>query len=405
MTVTIDDIRAAAETLAGRVVHTPTLVSRTLSEITGAEVAIKFENLQFTGSFKDRGALVKLLSLSQAERRAGVIAMSAGNHAQGVAYHAGQLGIPATIVMPRFTPFVKVRQTRRFGARIELVGQTIDESGAHARAIAEREGLTFVHPYDDEAIIAGQGTAALEMLAERPDLEVLVFPIGGGGLIAGAAIAAHAVKPEIEIYGVEVELYASMTNALKGLPQVAGGQTAADGIAVKTAGERTRAIVARHVKEILLVGETDIERAVMLYLEVEKTVAEGAGAAALAGVLAHGDRFAGRKVGVCLSGGNLDSRLLAQIIMRGLMREHRVIQLRVEIDDRPGALATVAQLIADRGGNIIEVYHQRMFADVPVKSADLDLVVETRDAAHVDEIVSHIEAAGFRARRLATTSV
>jgi len=402
VSVSVDEVRAAAALIEGAVAATPCIESRTLSEITGARVAVKFENLQFTGSFKDRGALVKLHSLSEAERRRGVVAMSAGNHAQGVAYHARRLGIPATIVMPRGTPFAKVRHTEGFGARVVLEGMGLAEAGAFADAMAARDGLSFVHPYDDDKIIAGQGTIALEMLAAQPELEVLVVPVGGGGLIAGIAIAAKALKPEIEVVGVEAALYPSLSEALAGRPPTSGGLTVAEGIAVKDIGRRPLALARELVDAVMTVSEAQLERAVVLYLEVEKTVAEGAGAATLAALLAAPERFAGRRVGLVLSGGNIDSRLLASVIMRGLVRDGRIVSLRVGISDAPGSLARVAQHVADAGGNIIEVYHQRLFSDLPVKRADLDLVVETRDPEHVKALMARLADDGFAVRLLET---
>ncbi|MCH7931007.1 MAG: threonine ammonia-lyase [Proteobacteria bacterium] len=396
MTVTLDDIKAAAATIEGEVVKTPTTHSRTLSEITGAEVFLKFENLQYTGSFKDRGALVKLKSLTPDEQAAGVIAMSAGNHAQAVAYHAQRLGIAATIVMPDGTPQVKAQNTLRFGARVVFEGETIDEAAIRARAMAEEENLVFVHPYDDEKIIAGQGTVAVEMLEAYPDLDVLVAPIGGGGLIAGNAIAAKGLKPEIEIFGVEAALYPSMYQAINDLPSKAGGRTIAEGIAVKTVGALTRPIVESLVDEVMVVSEEDLEYGVQLLLEVEKTVAEGAGAAALAALLGHRDRFAGRRVGLIVSGGNIDMRLLSSVILRGLVRDGRIVRMRIEISDTPGTLARITKVIGDADANIIEVYHQRAFSGLPAKNADLDVVLETRDAGHVRDIMAKLTAIGFR---------
>ncbi len=405
MTVTLDDIRAAAAAIEGEVVKTPTTHSRTLSRITGAEVVLKFENLQYTGSFKDRGALVKLKSLTPEEKAAGVIAMSAGNHAQAVAYHSQRLGIAATIVMPQGTPQVKASNTQRFGARVVFEGETIDEAAVRARAIAEEEGLSFVHPYDDEKTIAGQGTVALEMLADHPDLDMLVVPIGGGGLIAGNATAAKALKPDIEIIGVEAALYPSMYQATQGLPAKSGGRTIAEGIAVKTVGKLTRPIVERLVSDVMLVSEEDLERGVQLLLEIEKTVTEGAGAATLAALLAHRDRFAGRRVGLVISGGNIDMRLLTSVILRGLVRNGRIVRMRIEIPDMPGTLARIAGVIGDTDGNIIEVYHQRAFSGLPAKQADLDIVIETRDAEHVRDIMAKLTAVGFRVTLLGTSAV
>ena len=395
MTVTIEDIRAAAGLLAGHIVATPCNHSRTLSEITGATVWVKFENMQFTASFKDRGALVKLECLDTDERARGVVAMSAGNHAQAVAYHCQRLGIPATIVMPVSAPKVKVKNTRRFGARVVLSGETIDESAIAARKLAEDENLVFVHPFDDERVIAGQGTIGLEVLEAAPDLDCLVVPIGGGGLISGIATAARAIKPGIEIYGVEAAMFPSMYQSLQGLPMQAGGRTIADGIAVKTPGKLTRPIVAELVKEIMLVTESQLEGAVQLFLEIEKTVAEGGGAAALAAVLAHPEKFTGRKVGIILSGGNIDTRILSTAIEHGLVREGRMVRLRIQISDAPGTLATIARIIGEADANIIEVYHQRAFTTLPVKQAELDVVLETLDRDHIHDIVGRLTAAGF----------
>jgi threonine dehydratase len=404
MTVTIETIRAAARTIDGAVVRTPTVHSRTLSEITGAEIYLKLENFQYTASFKDRGALVKLMSLGEHERRAGVIAASAGNHAQGVAYHAQRLGIPATIVMPEGTPFIKVIHTQNFGAEVIQHGEDLSAAAEHAEAIRRERELTFVHPYDDDHIIAGQGTVALEMLEDRPDLDCLVVPIGGGGLIAGMAIAATAIKPSIEIHGVQTALYPSMIQALRGEAPSVGGQTIAEGIAVKHPGQRTRPVVAALVKRLHAVEETDIERAVLMLLEIEKTIAEGAGAAALSAVIVNRPLYAGRRVGLVVSGGNIDTRILASILMRGLVREGRLVRLRLEISDRPGVLARVAEAIGACGGNIVEIYHHRLFYDVPVKQAELDVVLETRDGAHAEEICQRLKKAGFPARQLGGTA-
>jgi threonine dehydratase len=404
MSLTIETIREAARALEGAVARTPTVHSRTLSQLAGAEVFLKMENLQYTASFKDRGALVKLLSLPREQRATGVVAASAGNHAQGVAYHAERLGIPATIVMPLHTPFIKVVRTRDFGAKVVLRGDGVAEAAAHALELAAAHGYTFIHPYDDPRIIAGQGTVAMEMLFEQPRLEALVVPIGGGGLIAGCAIAAKALKPEIKIYGVEAALYPSMRRAIHGEPPAEGGPTIAEGIAVKEPGKVTRPVVERLVEDILLVDEAALERGVQLLIEIEKTVAEGAGAAALAAVLAYPNLFAGRRVGLIVSGGNIDSRLLAQVLMRGMARDGRIARLRVEITDAPGTLAKVAGCIAEAGGNIVEIYHQRMFSDVSVKRADLDAVIETRDTAHLKEIIGRLQAAGLSVRQLSNTA-
>jgi threonine dehydratase len=406
MAVSIAEIRDAAGAIAGKVKRTPSVDAPRLAELIGAErVVLKLESQQYTGSFKDRGALVKLLSLTPEERKSGVVAMSAGNHAQGVAYHARRLEIPATIVMPVGTPFTKVERTRHLGARVLVEGDGFDTAGAFARELAAKEGLVFVHPYDDDKIIAGQGTIGLEMLADDPDLDCLVVPIGGGGLIAGIATAAKGLKPGIELLGVEAKLYPSMYNAVRGLEPAAGGSTLAEGIAVKRPGERTKPIVESLVSEILLVGEDTLERAVMQLIEVEKLVAEGAGAAGVAAMLAYRERFAGKRVGTVICGGNIDARMLAHILMRGLVRDGRMVRLRIEITDQPGALARLAGVIGKAGGNIIEIYHQRMFHDVPVKKADIDAVVETRNAEHVREIVQGLNAIGFPTRLLGTSSV
>ncbi len=404
MAVTIDDIRRAAEAIKGAVERTPCQHSRTLSKLTGADVRLKFENLQFTASFKDRGALNKLLSLTPAERKAGVIALSAGNHAQGVAYHAARLGIPATIVMPETAPFVKVKHTKEYGARVVQSGMTLADCEQVTNEIAAKEGLVFVHPYDDDKIIAGQGTVALEMLEDFPDLDTIVVPIGGGGLISGIAIAAKALKPSIRIVGVETELYPSMHNAVKGGTPVTGGQSIAEGIAVKNVGQRNRAYCERLVDELLLVSEESIERAIALLLAIEKTVVEGAGAAGFAALLQHGARFKGRKVGLVLCGGNIDSRLLANVIMRELQREGRILTIAVEIEDRPGILARVATLVGEAGGNIIEVAHDRMLTDMPAKGAELRISMETRDPAHAQTICQAVRNAGFTVRVLSTTA-
>lgn len=399
-TVTLDDIRAAARAIDGAVVRTPLLRSRTLSRLTGADVRVKFENLQFTAAFKERGALNKLLSLTQAQRKRGVIAMSAGNHAQGVAYHAGRLGIPATIVMPAFTPFVKVKHTRDFGARVVLQGDTLSEAAAHAHALAEQHDLVFVHPYDDAAVIAGQGTIGLEMLEDMPELDSLIVPVGGGGLISGIAVAAKTLKPGIEVVGVESSSYSALHQNLQGKPVAVGGDTIAEGIAVRDIGRLPLALCRSLVDEVLLVDESAIERAIALFLEIEKTVAEGAGAAGLAALVGYPERFKGRIVGLVLCGGNIDTRLLASILMRNLVREGRIVRLRIKIPDRPGVLAKVSALVGDAGANILEVGHQRLFGHVEAKSAELDIVLETRDRAHSQEVIATIEAAGFKVKPL-----
>ena len=404
MSVTPDDIRAAAGQIAGEVVRTPLVPARRLGEILGCELYLKLENLQYTGSFKDRGSLVKLKSLTPEQARYGVIAMSAGNHAQGVAYHARRLGMPATIVMPEFAPFTKVERTKSLGARVVLTGDTLDTSAIAAREIAEQENLTFVHPYDDPLIVAGQGTVGFEMMEDQPELDTIVVPIGGGGILSGTATAAKSVKPDIRMIGVEAELFPSMYQAILGLPPASGGNTLADGIAVKNPGTLTREIIDRLVEDIVLVDETLIETAVHALVEEQKIVAEGAGAAGIAAIMKQRGRFEGCKVGVVICGGNIDVRLLSWVLTRGLVRDGRMVRLRIGIVDRPGVLAKVAQLIGDTGGNIIEVYHQRLFHDVPAKHADVDAVVETRDAAHVVEIVESLKAEGFPTRVLAARS-
>ncbi len=405
MSVALDDIRRAAALIAGHVVRTPAVAAPRLAEATGAaEVVLKLENQQYTGSFKDRGAYNKLASLDAAARKAGVIAMSAGNHAQGVAYHARRLGIPATIVMPNGTPFNKVERTRGFGARVLLEGDGIDAAAVFARERAAAEGLTFVHPYDDPLIVAGQGTIALELLADFPDLDTIVVPIGGGGVMSGIAIAASAIKPGIRLVGVEAALYPSMHHAVKGLAPANGGQTLAEGIAVKSPGKLTQAIIARLVTELLLVEEDWIERGVQVMAEQQKVIAEGAGAAGLAAMLAHPSLFAGRRVGLVVCGGNIDSRMLAQVLLRGMVREGRLVTLRIEISDAPGVLGRLAKLVGDSGGNIIEIHHQRMFNDLPPKRADIDAVIETRNPEHFREIVAALEADGFPTRLLSNLS-
>jgi threonine dehydratase len=398
MAVTAQSIRAAAALLADRVIDTPCLYSRTLSEITGAEVYLKFENLQFTASFKERGALVKLLSLSREERAAGVLAVSAGNHAQGVAYHAKRLGIRAVIVMPRHTPHVKVERTRAFGAEVILAGEGFDQAKAHGLALATERKLCLVHPYDDEQVISGQGTVALEMLAREPALEVLVVPVGGGGLLAGMAVAAKAANPGIELYGVETENFPSMYCALRGDTPRFAANTIAEGIAVREPGALTLPVVRELTHGILLVGEGEIEHAIVLLLEIEKTVVEGAGAAGLAALLAHPQHFRGRRAGIVLSGGNIDPLMLSVIIERGMVRAGRLTRLKVEIRDLPGALARVTACLAEANANIEEVHHQRAFTNLPLQTAEVEFVLQTRGREHVGEIIRALGAAGFAAR-------
>jgi threonine dehydratase len=392
----LGDIEAARARIGDQILVTPCLEARVLSQIAGAQVFVKFENLQFTASFKERGALNKLATLSAAERKRGVAAMSAGNHAQGVAFHAQRLGIPALIVMPRATALTKIENTRAHGAEVLLVGDTLAEAQAEALALAKARGMTFIHPYDDPLVIAGQGTVALEMLEAQPDLQTVIVPIGGGGLMAGVATALRALAPGIEIIGVQVASHPAMREAMTGEHLTSSGPTIADGIAVKQPGELTRAIIAENVDEILLVPEWAIEKAVALFLNVEKTVAEGAGAAALACLLAHPARFENRRVGLILSGGNIDARLLASVLMRELVREKRIVTARIPLADRPGLLARVTGAIADAGANIIEVQHQRTWLALAANEATVDIVFEARDAAHADEVLATLTARGFQ---------
>jgi len=404
MSITIDDIRATAARIEGQVVATPTVYSAALSDMYGAEVYLKLETLQRTGSFKDRGALAKLLSLDGAQAQTGVIAVSAGNHAQGVAWHAQRLGIPATIVMPRGTPFNKIRRTEAFGARVLLHGPDVSAAEPHAMALAESEDLTFVHPFADPAVIAGQGTVGLEMLETRPELDVLILPVGGGGLIAGVATAAKALKPEIEVIGVEAAMYPAVHNALNGLETEAGGHTLAEGIAVKSPGAINLEIIRALCDEMILVDEPGLEAAVVTMMEAAKVMAEGAGAAPLAALAADKARFAGRHVGLVVSGANIDSRLLASLLMRGLTRAGRMARLRILVPDEPGHLARVATEISGTGANIVEVYHQRLFSDVPAKETELDVVVETRDENHIRQLIDLLGERGFETRRLSDTT-
>ena len=395
--ISLADIEAARDVLSGHVANSPCMYSRTLSEITGAEIYLKFENLQFTASFKERGALNKLVSLTLEQKRRGVIAASAGNHAQGVSYHATRLGIPSTIVMPKFTPNVKVEMTQRHGADVVLIGDNFDDAKAHALQLALERNLAFVHPYDDEKVIAGQGTIALEMLETFPQLEMLCVAIGGGGLISGMATAAKAIKPSIDVVGVEMLRFPSMQAAINGTVASFGQSTIAEGIAVKEPGKITREIVKRLVSDIVLVDEGDIEEAIVMLLEIEKTVVEGAGAASLAALMKHGARFAGKHVGLVLCGGNIDPLMLAEIIQRGMVRSGRLSRLKVELRDMPGALARITGVIAEASANIEEVHHQRAFTNLPVQSAEVEFVLKTRNAAHVLEIVERLSIAGFKA--------
>jgi threonine dehydratase len=396
--VTMADIEAAAKAIEGQIEHTPLRYSRTLSEITGAQVWIKFENLQFTASFKERGALNKLLSLTNSEKAAGVIAMSAGNHAQGVAYHANRLGIPSTIVMPKGTPFVKIEHTRNFGAKVIIEGETLADADAHARKLENEQGLTFVHPFDDRHVIAGQGTVGLEIMNELADFDAIVIPVGGGGLSAGVATAIKSRRPAVAIYGVEPAMYPSLSAELQGEEAKVGGATIAEGIAVKKVGRLTSEILRKLMEQVIVVSEDALERAVTLFATVEKSVAEGAGAAGLAALLAEPHLFRNRKVVLVLSGGNIDTRLLASVLTRSLVREKRITSIRIIGNDQPGLLAKVATVIGENGGNIIEVAHNRMALDVPAKGAEFDITIETRDALHTQEIIDALTKAGFPPR-------
>ena len=396
--ISLADVRAAADALRGAIERTPCLHSRTLSELAGCDVFLKFENLQFTASFKERGALHKLLSLGARERAAGVIAVSAGNHAQGVALHAKRLGIPALVVMPRFTPTVKVEHTRALGAEVVLAGESFEDASTRADQLRRERGLVLVHPFDDPHVIAGQGTVALEMLADAPELDALVIPVGGGGLISGCATAARAVKPTLEVFGVQAARYPSMKQALAGEPIRCGNSTLAGGIAVKAPGALTLPIVKRLVREVLLVEEDAIEAAILLYLEVEKTVVEGAGAAALAAVLGNRRAFAGKRVGVIISGGNIDMLVLSHVIERGLARTSRLARLFVLMRDQPGELAVIAGAIAETGANVVSVLHERAFASAPSSEVEVEFVIETRGEDHLSEIVARLAASGHESR-------
>jgi threonine dehydratase len=399
--VTPADIEAAARRLSGQVLDTPFLESRTLSQIVGAQVFLKFENLQFTASFKERGALNKLLDVADRAARGeavrGVIAASAGNHAQGVAHHAQRLGLAAVIVMPVLTPVVKVERTRGFGAEVVLHGDSFDEAHAHARALAETRGLTFVHPFDDPLVIAGQGTLALEMLRDQPDLQTLVIAVGGGGLLAGIATAARTLRPDIELIGVQAERFPSMFNAVKGTAHPMGSSTIAEGIAVSQPGVITREIIDEMVDDLVLVDEGDLEQAIVMLLEIEKTLVEGAGAAGLAALIKDPERFRGRKVGLVLCGGNIDPLLLAAIIDRGMVRAGRLARVRVGARDAPGVLARITAAVAQAGANIEEVHHQRAFSALSAQNVEVELVLQTRDRPHVESTIARLRAAGFDA--------
>ncbi|HRL90367.1 MAG: threonine ammonia-lyase [Burkholderiales bacterium] len=398
--LTYPDIRAAADRLGDHILQTPCVASQTLSEITGAQVFLKFENLQFTASFKERGACNRLQLLTAEEKTRGVVAMSAGNHAQGVAYHAQRMGLRAVIVMPRFTPGVKVERTRSFGAEVVLHGDTLEAARLHAYALAEQEQLTFIHPFDDPAVAAGQGTLALEMLAEQPDLDTLIVSVGGGGLIAGVATAAKTLKPSIRVVGVQTRRFPSMLNAVQGLDLPIGQSTIAEGIAVATAGAFTRQVVRNYVDTLLLVDEGDVEQAVLMLLEIEKTLVEGAGAAGLAALVRHGEQFKGQKVGLILSGGNIDPLLLASIIERGMARSGRLARIKVSARDVPGVLAKITATVAEAGANIEEVHHQRAFTLLAAQNVEIEFVLQTRNQAHVEQVLQALQAQGMEAARM-----
>ncbi|MBO9516483.1 MAG: threonine ammonia-lyase [Porphyrobacter sp.] len=391
----IADVRAAAERIAGAVVRTPTMHSKTLSKITGAEIWLKFENQQFTAAYKERGALNALLLMDPAQRARGVIAASAGNHSQGLSYHGTRLGVPVTIVMPRTTPTVKVMQTESVGGKVVLEGETFDEANAYARSMEKQLGLTFVHPFDEPNVAAGQGTVALELLQDAPEIETLVVPIGGGGLISGMGTVAKAQVPPVEVIGVQAELYPSAYNRFRGEELECGGDTLAEGIAVKEPGVFTSRIIDKVVDDIVLVKESDLEQAVALLLQIEKTVVEGAGAAGLAAVLAHRERFAGKKVGLILCGGNIDTRLLANVLLRDLARAGRLARLRISLQDRPGALLKVMQEFDAHHVNILEIYHQRIFTNLPAKGLVTDIECEARDREQLDKLVGALQARGY----------
>ena len=398
--LTYPDIRAAADRLGDHILQTPCVASQTLSEITGAQVFLKFENLQFTASFKERGACNRLQLLTAEEKTRGVVAMSAGNHAQGVAYHAQRMGLRAVIVMPRFTPGVKVERTRSFGAEVVLHGDTLEAARLHAYALAEQQQLTFIHPFDDPAVAAGQGTLALEMLAEQPDLDTLIVSVGGGGLIAGVATAAKTLKPSIRVVGVQTRRFPSMLNAVQGLDLPIGQSTIAEGIAVATAGAFTRQVVRSYVDTLLLVDEGDVEQAVLMLLEIEKTLVEGAGAAGLAALVRHGEQFKGQKVGLILSGGNIDPLLLASIIERGMARSGRLARIKVSARDVPGVLAKITATVAEAGANIEEVHHHRAFTLLAAQNVEIEFVLQTRNQAHVEQVLQALQAQGMEAARM-----
>lgn len=387
------DVTAAAERITGRVIRTPALPSAAVSRATGADVVLKLDNLQVTGAFKERGAANRLALLTDRERERGVIAMSAGNHSQAVARHARLANVGATIVMPTFTPSTKVTRTSSWGAKVVLHGETLEQAATHAEILAAKDGLVFVHPYNDEGVMAGQGTLALEFLQDVPDLDALLIPVGGGGLLAGCAIAAKAIKPDITVYGVEVAAYSAMAQRLAGEPVSVGGPTIAEGIAVRNIGEKPFAIVRDLGIEVLVVPEHTVEEAIGLLVEGAKIVAEGAGAACVAALLAFPEQFRDRRVGVAITGGNIDARILSNVLLRNLLRDGRLLRLHLQIPDRPGVLADIAGKIGDTGGNIIEVSHQRLFAASSVQAAELEVMVEARDPAHADSILEALEQA------------
>ncbi len=400
MSVAFADVERAAGLVAGHVVRTPTFPAPALSALTGAQVFVKYENMQATGAFKDRGAIVRLAALSAEERRRGVVAMSAGNHAQAVALHATRMGVPATIVMPKPTPIVKAEKTQGYGARVILTGETLADCEPVVRDLIARDGLTLVHPFDDPHVIAGQGTAALELLADAPDLDALLVPVGGGGLVSGAAIVARQLRPRMQVIGVEAGLYPSFWNALGHGAEPIGGPTLAEGIAVKNVGKLTLEIVRAKVDRIMLVDESQLERAVNAFATLQRTMAEGAGAAGLAALLAEPKSFAGKRVGVILSGGNIDARLLAAIMVRELERGGRVVHIRVTAPDRPGLLGVITSTIGEQGGNILEVSHRRLMLDVPAKGVSVDITMETKGLTHTQDILHALARHGLASRRL-----